>query len=47
MGRTLDQIYWDCECTLDCGCKNLEEALKKHPKLKEIREGKREELENG
>lgn len=37
--RTLDQIYWDCECTRVCTCRNLEEALRAHPRLKELRDG--------
>lgn len=38
--RTLDQIYWDSECDgIKCHCKNLEEALLAHPRLKELRDG--------
>ena len=37
--RTLDQIYWDCECTAMCGCKTLEQELKTHPKLAWWRDG--------
>lgn len=38
--RTLDQIYWDVECDDNCGCKDLAEALERHPRLHEIRDGK-------
>jgi hypothetical protein len=37
--RTLDQIYWDALCDKECGCKSLQEALARHPKLTKIRDG--------
>lgn len=37
--RTLDQIYWDSLCDLECGCKHLGDALKRHPRLRILRDG--------
>lgn len=44
--RTLDQIYWDCLCTKECKCKDLEEALIIHEQLKFIRDSKEKENES-
>ena len=40
MSRTLDEIYWDSCCDEECKCKDLQEALQKHPVLEYLRENK-------
>lgn len=40
--RTVDELYWDSHCDERCGCKNLKEALAKHPELRKARDGEGE-----
>jgi hypothetical protein len=38
-GRSLDEIYWDSMCDKECKCKDLQQALIRHPALEYIRAG--------